>query len=81
MGEVLSLTKQDVIKLEIERNQEALFLETTIVVEDNGKSYLLKLMRLSNIDVLTALFDAESIWITKTSDAQLDYRKYDCCHE
>ena len=77
MSEILSLNKPDNFRLEIERNPKTRFLEALIQVTDSGRRYSIKLVRPNDIDILTELFDAESIWAVKSTDAQLEYGKYD----
>ncbi len=77
MCEILSFSNPDVKKLEIERNQDTGFLEATVYLLDSENEYVVKLIRPSDIDILTELFEAKSIWATKTTDAQLEYGMYD----
>jgi hypothetical protein len=77
MDEILSFTKPEVQKLEIVRGEKTRILEATITVKDHDKLYIVKLVGPNDIDVLTELFEARSIWATKTTDAQKEYGIYD----
>mgnify|MGYP001553490757 CR=1 FL=1 len=77
MDAILSLNNPEVLKLEISRNMSTGNLESIINILDNDTKYSIKLIRPSDIDILTELFEADSIWACESTDSQLEYGKYD----